>query len=117
MAKKKKNWVAEMFARRFTRLQLEVLVDSFMRARFPDGTAKQKKEYVEGYSECLKHHLLDYPYRKVEYEYGTPEAKAHMDGANDAGESIVPIVNAVFNLDPEMIADRAKAAHLLKEGV
>jgi len=117
MAKKKKNWVAEMFARRFTRLQLEVLVDSFMRARFHDGTAKQKKEYVEGYSECLNHFLLDDPYREVQYEYGTKEVKAYMDGGNDAGKSIVPIVNAVSDLDPEMIGARAKAAHPMEEGV
>jgi hypothetical protein len=117
MAKKMKNWVAEMFARHYTRLQLELLVNTFMRAQFPDGTAKHKNEYVEGFGDCLNHFLLDCPSREMQYEYGTPEAKAFMDGGNDAGHSISPIVNSVFALDHEMAGGREKAAHSMERGV
>jgi hypothetical protein len=117
MAKKRKNWVAEMFARRYTRRQLEFLVDTFMQAQFPDGTAKHKNEYVEGFGDCLNHFLLDCPNREMQYEYGTPEAKAFMDGGNDAGHSIAPIVNTVFDLDHEMAGGREKVAHSMERGV
>jgi hypothetical protein len=53
----------------------------------------------------------------MQYEYGTPEAKAFMDGGNDAGHSISPIVNSVFALDHEMAGGREKAAHSMERGV